>query len=330
MGWGMSLHPLSSDVWSGADAMQHPLLASGADPAQRNIAGAESTAWSPVQEQVREGNASYGAHQARLMHLSDLHFGAHDPTVCAAVQRLAHWLEVDVLVVSGDLTQRATRHQFAMAHDFIKSLGTQERVVLAGNHDLPLFAWWLRWGRAYDRFAAQFGAQLEPHHQAGPFTVLGVNTTRPWRHERGSLSALQVERVATELLAAPNDAWRIVVSHHPLVARGAEDRSHRPYRADEAVQRWREAGAHMLLSGHVHEPGLWEPLPGLWSLQAGTAVSLRLRKGQPNSLLVLQSLQPPLGQGEGGAARPQRLAQRWDFDRRTSDFVCVESRCVMG
>lgn len=283
----------------------------------------------PVTEQAAEVALGQGARQARLMHLSDLHFGAHDPTVCAAVQRLAHWLNIDVLVVSGDLTQRATRQQFAMAHDFIQSLGTQERVVLAGNHDLPLFAWWLRWGRAYDRFAAQFGAQLEPHRQVGPFTVLGVNTTRPWRHERGSLSAVQVQRVAAELLAAPNDAWRIVVSHHPLVARGEEDRTHRPHRSGEAVQRWREAGAHMLLSGHVHEPGLWEPLPGLWSLQAGTAVSLRLRKSQPNSLLVLQSLQSAQG-GGCGPARPQRLAQRWDFDRRSGDFVCVESRCVMG
>jgi 3',5'-cyclic AMP phosphodiesterase CpdA len=200
-------------------------------------------------------------------------------------------------------------------------------VVLAGNHDLPLFAWWLRWGRAYDRFAAQFGAQLEPHQQVGPFCVVGVNTTRPWRHERGSLSARQVDRVAADLLAAPNDAWCIVASHHPLVARCAQDRSHRPLGADAAVARWREAGADMLLSGHVHQPGLSQPLPGLWSMQAGTAVSHRLRWGQPNSLVVLQvqSVVPALGLDHGGPAPQQRLAQRWDFDAKAGDFVCVES-----
>ncbi len=264
----------------------------------------------------------------RLMHLSDLHFGAHDPQVCAAVQRLALALQVNVVVVSGDLTQRATRAQFAQAHDFIQGLGVPERVVLAGNHDLPLFAWWLRWGRAYDRFATQFGAQLEPQRQVGPFCVVGVNTTRPWRHERGSLSTRQVDRVAADLLAAPNDAWCIVASHHPLVARSSQDRSHRPVGADAAVARWREAGADMLLSGHVHQPGLSQPLPGLWSMQAGTAVSHRLRWGQPNSLVVLQAqaVAPSAGPQPIGVAPQQRLAQRWDFDAKAGDFVCVESK----
>jgi len=264
----------------------------------------------------------------KLMHLSDLHFGAHDPLVCAAVQRLAHRLRVDVVVVSGDLTQRATRQQFALAHDFVRGLGVDERVVLAGNHDLPLFAWWLRWGRAYQRFASQFGAQLEPQRQVGPFWIVGVNTTRPWRHERGTLSAAQVTRVAEDLRSAPAQAWRIVVSHHPLVARSAEDRSHRPHGADAAVQRWRDAGAHMLLSGHVHHPALLQPLPGLWSMQAGTAVSRRLRSGQPNSLVVLQTQSGPTG--SLGRQYPHRFAQRWDFDARSGDFVCVESMPVAG
>jgi len=92
---------------------------------------------------LHSAQASAIATTHKLMHLSDLHFGAHDPLVCAAVQRLAHRLRVDVVVVSGDLTQRATRQQFALAHDFVRGLGVDERVVLAGNHDLPLFAWWL-------------------------------------------------------------------------------------------------------------------------------------------------------------------------------------------
>mgnify|MGYP002651712615 CR=1 FL=1 len=253
------------------------------------------------------------------MHLSDLHFGAHDPLVCAAVQRLAHRLRVDVVVVSGDLTQRATRQQFALAHDFVCGLGVDERVVLAGNHDLPLFAWWLRWGRAYQRFASQFGAQLEPQRQVGPFWIVGVNTTRPWRHERGSLSSAQIEHVALLLARAPPGAWRIVASHHPLVARDAEDRDHRPHRADEAVERWRIAGAQMLLSGHVHQPRLLQPLPGLWASSAGTAVSHRLRHGSPNSLVVLST------EASGDALDGQaRVAARWDYDGAVGEFVCVD------
>ena len=158
-----------------------------------------------------------------LMHLSDLHFGAHDPEVCAAAQRLAQRLGVALAVVSGDLTQRATASQFAQAARFVQGLHARSSLVLAGNHDVPLFAWWLRWGRAYERFAEQFGVDQEPVRQMGPFYVVGVNTTRAWRHERGSLSAAQIDHVAALLARAPPDAWCIVASHHPLVARGAAE-----------------------------------------------------------------------------------------------------------
>ncbi|CAN7265112.1 metallophosphoesterase [Acidovorax sp. LjRoot129] len=253
-----------------------------------------------------------------LMHLSDLHFGAHDPAVCAAVQRLAQRLGVSMAVVSGDLTQRATAPQFEQAARFVQGLHARSTLVLAGNHDLPLFAWWMRWGRAYERFAEQFGVDHEPVRQAGPFYVVGVNTTRAWRHERGSLSSAQIDHVADLLGRAPPDAWRIVASHHPLVARDAADRDHRPHRAEEALQRWRAAGAHMMLSGHAHQPALLNPLPGLWASHAGTAVSHRLRHGSPNSLVIL-TLEPS-GTAEGGWAR---CATRWDYDTTAGEFQRV-------
>ena len=70
----------------------------------------------------------------------------------------------------------------------------------------------------------------------------------------------------------------------------------------------------MLLSGHVHQPGLSQPLPGLWSMQAGTAVSHRLRWGQPNSLVVLQAqaVAPSAGPQPIGVAPQQRLAHLFD------------------
>jgi len=260
-----------------------------------------------------------------LMHLSDLHFGAHDHVVCDAVQRLAHRLGVSMVVVSGDLTQRATAAQFEQAANFVHGLHARSTLVLAGNHDLPLFAWWLRWGRAYERYAHWFGIDQEPVRQAGAFYVVGVNTTRAWRHERGSLSSAQIEHVALLLARAPPDAWRIVASHHPLVGRTADDPAHRPARADEAVQRWQTAGAQMLLSGHVHEPGLLEPRPGLWASRAGTAVSHRLRHGSPNSLVVL-SIEAS-GASPGGWTR---YAARWDYDGVSGEFLCKQRKPVGG
>ena len=258
-----------------------------------------------------------------LLHLSDLHFGAHDPAVCSAVQRLAQRMGVAMVVVSGDLTQRATASQFEQAARFVKGLHARSTLVLAGNHDLPLVAWWLRWGRAYERYTNQFGLDQEPVRQMGDFYVVGVDTTRAWRHERGSLSSAQIKHVAALLERAPPDAWRIVASHHPLAARDAADRAHRPARADEALQRWRAAGAHMLLSGHVHEPSVLQPLPGLWACRAGTAVSHRLRHGSPNSLVVLTV--EASGTALSGRAR---YAARGDYDEASGEFQCVLRQAV--
>ncbi|WP_341864656.1 hypothetical protein [Acidovorax radicis] len=107
------------------------------------------------------------------------------------------------------------------------------------------------------------------------------------------------------------------------MSRDPTDRAHRPHRADEAVQRWRTAGAQMLLSGHVHEPGVLQPLPGLWACRAGTAVSHRLRHGSPNSLVVLTV--EASGTAVGGWAR---YAARWDYDQAAGEFVCVLRQAV--
>lgn len=252
-----------------------------------------------------------------LLHLSDLHFGAEDPPVCDALTRLAARLGVSVLVVSGDLTQRATAVQFEAAHAFLSALPVAHRVVLPGNHDLPLYAWWERFGHAYDRYARWWGDDLEPACQADGFCVIGVNTTRWWRHEDGSLSPAQIERVAAQLRDARADDWRIVASHHPLAAAHAQDRRHRPHRAERALRCWGEAGAQLLLSGHAHEPGLVEPLTGLWSAQAGTAVSVRLRANAPNSLVTLERVPSVHGTVH------QRQWTQWDFVREAGEFLPV-------
>src|SRR3989344_733658 len=147
-----------------------------------------------------------------LMHLSDLHFGAHDPAVCAAAQRLAQRLGAAMVVGFGGLAQGAPALQFEQAARFVKGLHARATLVLAGNHDLPLFAWWMRWGRAYERYAHQFGIDQEPERQMGAFYVVGVTTTRARRQERGSPSracgpAARARRCRTACATAAPTAW---------------------------------------------------------------------------------------------------------------------------
>jgi 3',5'-cyclic AMP phosphodiesterase CpdA len=260
---------------------------------------------------------------ALLMQLSDLHFGAHDPEACAAVARLVARLPVALLVISGDLTQRATAAQFAQARNFLDALPVPRRLVVPGNHDLPLLAWWERLrGHAHDRYVRWFGDELEPSCRVPGFCVVGVDTTRWWRHQRGSLSEHQMRQVAQRLQQARPGDWRIVVSHHPLAAAHAGDRSHRPHRAASALAQWRQAGAQLVLSGHGHDPVVVQPLPGLWAAQAGTAVSVRLRAHAPNSLFTLEPQHPDLGQA------PLLHITRWDYSARQGEFMPVQKQAL--
>ena len=252
---------------------------------------------------------------AVLLQLSDPHFGTEQPAVMDALAQLAQRLQPDLLVLSGDITQRAGRRQFQAARAFVDRLGAPV-LAIPGNHDIPLFNLGLRLCRPYARFAEAFGDDLEPQHATPGLLVLGVNTTRWWRHKNGAVSARQVERVARRLARASPAQLRVVVVHQPvLVLQPGETHNLLRGRA-RALQRWAQAGADLVLGGHIHLPYV-SPLPGLprpmWAVQAGTAVSWRVRDGVPNSVNLLRW-------GPGAPAGQCRV-ERWDHDARRRAFV---------
>lgn len=230
-----------------------------------------------------------------LLQVSDPHFGTERADAVAALRRLAHEVRPDVLVLSGDLTQRATRAQFAAARAFADSLGVPARLVIPGNHDIPLVNLGMRLVAPYARHRAAFGADLEPEHDAHDLLLLGVNTTRWWRHEDGQVSAAQAERVAARLARARPAQWRVVVVHQPVAVTRSADRKNLLHGHAEAVQRWARAGADVVMGGHIHLPFVlplrdaWPSLPRpMWAVQAGTAVSDRVRADAGNSVNLLR------------------------------------------
>ena len=113
-----------------------------------------------------------------LVHMSDVHFGRVDEAVVQAIVPLIHSLEPSLVVVSGDLTQRAKPHQFRAARSFLDSL-PQPQVVVPGNHDVPLYNVFQRFFqplRKYRRFISQ---DLEPFYADDEIAVAGINTARP-------------------------------------------------------------------------------------------------------------------------------------------------------
>jgi len=250
-----------------------------------------------------------------LLQLSDPHFGTEQAPVAQALAALAQQQQPDLLVLSGDITQRATRRQFAQARAFTGRLGAP-LLAIPGNHDIPLFDLGQRLFHPYARYREAFGNELEPSHTSRDLLVLCVNTTRWYRHKDGAVSLAQIERVASRLRTAKPSQLRVVVVHQPIAVLRATERHNLLHGHAQAQQSWAAAGCDVVLGGHIHLPYV-KALPGLarpmWAVQAGTCVSSRVRAGAANSVNVLRW---------GGDTAPGCcLIEQWDYTAATQAFV---------
>ncbi len=262
-----------------------------------------------------------------LLQISDTHFGTEKPRVVEALVALAVQQRPDVVVLSGDITQRARPAQFRAAKAFVDRLGAPV-IAVPGNHDIALFNLWARLTRPYAHYATVFGADLEPVHSSPDLLVVGVNTTRVWRHKNGEVSTQQIDRVANLLTAASAQQLRVVVVHQPAAVIRAEDRSHLLRGHHAALRVWSAAGADLVLGGHIHLPYVMA-LDGLarrlWVLQAGTAISSRTRPGMPNSVNILRwgaassAADDPAQTGSG--AGKYCVIEQWDFSCDDGAFI---------
>jgi len=259
-----------------------------------------------------------------LLQVSDPHFGTEQPEVLQALERLAHALAPQAVLLSGDITQRATRRQFAAARAFADRLAAPV-VAIPGNHDIPLFQLAARVFSPYGRYTEAFGTDLEPVFACDDWLVVTVNTTRWYRHEDGEVSPAQVERVAARLAQASPAQVRVVVTHQPVLVTRPEDRQNRLHGREAAVARWTAAGADLIVGGHIHLPFV-RPLdehfqgspPTAWAVQAGTAVSTRVRWDAPNSVNVLRT------ESTGDGAQRICLVERWDHSAAAKAFKLVD------
>jgi 3',5'-cyclic AMP phosphodiesterase CpdA len=234
-----------------------------------------------------------------LVHLSDIHFGRVDARCLPALVRTIYGLAPDLVAVSGDLTQRARKSQFVPARDFLRQLPLPQ-VVVPGNHDVPLFNLAARFLRPFAGYRRYITDDLEPVFQDAELMVVGLNSARslPF-HGGGRLSEAQVTRAAVRLAAAPPDAVRIVVTHHPFdLPQGHADHD-LIGRSSMAMARLAAVGADLFLAGHLHVSHIGRTaeryqIAGHSALvvQAGT-LSTRAR-GEANSFNVLRLARPEI------------------------------------
>jgi 3',5'-cyclic AMP phosphodiesterase CpdA len=256
-----------------------------------------------------------------LLHISDTHFGTEQGPVVAALQKLVRDERPAAVILSGDITQRARRAQFAAARAFCDSLHVDHLLTLPGNHDIPLYNVAARLFAPYRGYSRYFGHNLEPELEFADVLVIGVNTTRPERHKDGVVSPRQIRRVSERVHGAPRGQLRIVVTHQPACVMRPQDEKDRLHGGGEAVQAWSRAGADLVLGGHIHLPYVTDACArvkgtprNMYCVQAGTALSLRLRHNTPNSVNLIRWTPPA-----DGAARVCHL-ERWDYDLADARF----------
>jgi 3',5'-cyclic AMP phosphodiesterase CpdA len=189
----------------------------------------------------------------QILHISDIHFGPfHARHVAAGVEALVAERRPDLLVISGDLTQRAKASQFREARAWVDGLGLPTLVV-PGNHDVPLYRVWERLFAPYAAYQEHFSKQLEPDFEDDEMLVVGINTAYGWTLKDGRIRRRRLRQVAARLAAAPAQHTRIVVAHHELVPAPRFDHQRVLRNAYEAVETFTQHGVDLVLSGHLHQ-----------------------------------------------------------------------------
>ncbi|MFA9218843.1 MAG: metallophosphoesterase [Sphingomonadaceae bacterium] len=228
-----------------------------------------------------------------IVHLSDLHFGRVDSALLQPLQQLVNRLAPDLLVVSGDLTQRARSAEFIAARAFLDELPGPQ-IVVPGNHDIPLYNVAKRFLMPLRNYQRYVTLDLVPQFVDEEIAVVGINTARSLTFKDGRINREQIAQIRQRMDGVAEHLTRIVVTHHPFDLPEQHGKDDLVNRAPLAMGAFAECGVDLLLAGHMHtshaaNSALRYQISGYAALmvQAGTATSTRGR-GEANAFNVLR------------------------------------------
>lgn len=241
----------------------------------------------------------------KLLHISDLHFGHHDPALADGFAEDINAQAPDLIVASGDFTQVGTKEEFEQAREFLDKL-TAPVFAVPGNHDVPAVNIFRRFLDPYGLYKRYISPDLEPFLEMDGVVLVGMRTSRrarlEWNWGHGTISRSQLEDLDERFAKASPDAVRVIVAHHPLLfpTEAMVQKTKRVKRADDALETFAGLGVRLVLSGHFHlsyvrkheskeasregQPmGLSKSTAApILVAQASSAISTRLR-GEPNA-----------------------------------------------
>jgi len=232
-----------------------------------------------------------------IAHISDLHFGREDEAILPALRTAICAANPDIVVVSGDLTQRAKTREFQAARTFLDTL-PRPQIVVPGNHDVPLYNLFARWRTPLDKYRTYVTPELAPFHSDDEIAVAGINTARSLTIKGGRINVAQAESTCARLDSSSDGVTRILVTHHPLDVGADGDTGDIVGRAAMAMTAFAQCRIDLILAGHLHESHVAAStqrykIAGYSAIlvQAGTATSVR-RRGESNAWNLIRIDRP--------------------------------------
>jgi 3',5'-cyclic AMP phosphodiesterase CpdA len=236
-----------------------------------------------------------------ILHISDLHFGPpYFPEVGEALRTSARTLGPDLIVASGDFTQRAKEEQFMEARAYLDSLPDVPIIVVPGNHDVPLYRIFERIFSPYRYYRQHIKDELDYVSRVDGAVIVALNSTAPLRAiTNGRISRDQLAFARDAFRDAPADAIRIVVAHHHFAPAPDYEGGEVMPRARRAIDVFTELEVDLILGGHLHRAYIGNSLDlypgtdrvhGITIVQSGTSTSRRgrAREREKNSFNVIR------------------------------------------
>ena len=222
----------------------------------------------------------------RLLHFTDVHFGIEHKSAVEAAVAYSHDAKPDLVVVSGDITQKGYPREFRAATEWLKRLPAPQ-ITCPGNHDVPYHDLLGRvaypWAR-FDKFVGphwRHGTTLPGLAVQSMSSARGLQLRLNW--SKGVMDLSDVDTAVQRLQQAPGDALRVFVVHHPLVEVTGGPMTGEVKRGKDAAVKLCEGGVDLIMSGHIHAPFAYR-LPygdGATIATGASTLSLRERGAAP-------------------------------------------------
>ena len=178
-----------------------------------------------------------------------------DPAVERALGQLIDRVAPELIVASGDLTHRGRPDQHDRAARLLRAFALPLHVI-PGNHDIP-YTFPARFTRTFAEFERHWQT-TEPVYRSANVLIVGLNSVRAWRHQGGGLRQRQLAWAAEQLASAADGTLRIVTLHHHLIGAPWRSRKKPVARRNHVLASLVQAGAELVLAGHIHQGAVSE------------------------------------------------------------------------